>query len=111
MDIIMNMIDKNVYFSLLLEVYGELLTEKQREIFKLYYDEDFSLAEIAEDVGVTRQAVLDTIRKSERNLLSFEQKLKIIEKRERVIEVLGKIKASNHKDEIDILIDEIDGII
>lgn len=107
----MNMLDKNVRFSLLLEVYGELLTEKQREIFKLYYDEDFSLAEIAEDVGVTRQAVLDTIRKSERNLLSFEQKLKIIEKRERVTEILEKIKASNDKDEIDNLVDKIDGII
>lgn len=107
----MNTLDKNVQFSLLLEVYGELLTEKQRKIFNLYYDEDFSLAEIAEDVAITRQAVLDTIRKSERNLRLFEEKLKVIDKRERVTAILKRIKASNDKDEIDILIDEIDGII
>lgn len=107
----MNDLDKNVRFSLLLEVYGELLTAKQREIFSLYYDEDFSLGEIAENSAITRQAVLDTIRKSERNLLDFEDKLKIIEKGNKISEILEKIKTCSDIEKTNSLIDEISEIL
>ena len=52
---------KPLEMSLLFDFYGETLTEKQRELFDLYYNEDLSLAEIAEHAGITRQGVRDSI--------------------------------------------------
>ena len=50
--------------SLLFDFYGETLTEKQRELFDLYYNEDLSLSEIAEHAGITRQGVRDSIKRT-----------------------------------------------
>ncbi len=66
---------KNLELVLLLDCYGELLTEKQRTLAGLYYNEDLSLSEIAEMQGITRQAVRDSLRHSERILLDMEEKL------------------------------------
>ena len=54
---------KPLEMSLLFDFYGETLTEKQRELFDLYYNEDLSLAEIAEHAGITRQGVRDSIKR------------------------------------------------
>lgn len=59
--------------SLLLDYYGALLTEKQRNYFDLYYNQDLSLAEIAQDEGVSRQGVHDAISRAEALLLGFER--------------------------------------
>ena len=66
---------KNLEISVLLDVYGEMLTEKQRAITGYYYDDDLSLAEIAENEGVTRQAVRDVIHRTELQLVAFEERL------------------------------------
>jgi hypothetical protein len=66
---------KNLSLVLLLDCYGELLTERQRDLAELYYNEDLSLSEIAEMRDITRQAVRDSLRHSEAVLLSTEQKL------------------------------------
>lgn len=66
---------KNLGISVLLDFYGSLLTEKQREVVELYYDEDLSLAEIAEHAGITRQGVRDCIKRAEFQLLDCEEKL------------------------------------
>ena len=66
---------KDLSFSVLLDQYGPALTEKQREILIEYYNEDFSLAEIAENYGITRQGVRDAIKHGEAALLAFEEKL------------------------------------
>ena len=66
---------KNLELVLLLDCYGELLTERQRDLAELYYNEDLSLSEIAEMRDITRQAVRDSLRHSEGLLLSTEQKL------------------------------------
>ncbi len=66
---------KNLAFVLLLDCYGELLTERQRDLAELYYNEDLSLSEIAESTGITRQAVRDSLRHSEQTLLQTEEKL------------------------------------
>ena len=58
--------------------YGGLLTKKQSEIFSLHYEEDYSLAEIAEKFNITRQAVLDNIRKAEKVLDNAEQKIGLV---------------------------------
>ena len=75
--------EKNVKISLLLDTYGNLLTEKQFNLLDDYYNNDFSLSEIAENEGVTRQAVRDNLKKGENNLLEYEEKLKLLNKNEK----------------------------
>ena len=72
--------DKNIKISMLLDIYGELLTEKQQDILDLYYNENLSLAEIAEEVKVTRQAVRDSIVKGEKKLFRIRRNFEIYEK-------------------------------
>lgn len=66
---------KNLEISLLFDTYAEYLSDKQREVFDFYYNEDFSLAEIAEHTGITRQGVRDWIKRTEQQLLELEEKL------------------------------------
>ena len=67
--------EKNVEISLLLSFYGNILTEKQKQACVLYYNEDLSLAEISEIVGITRQGVRDNIKRAEIVLYDLEEKL------------------------------------
>ncbi len=66
---------KNLAYSVLLDFYGPVLTEKQSIILTEYYDEDLSLAEIAENFGITRQGVRDAIKHGEAALDELEAKL------------------------------------
>lgn len=66
---------KDLSVSVLLDFYGELLTEKQAEALDLYYNQDLSLAEIAVDMEVSRQGVRAFIKQGEAHLLEFEEKL------------------------------------
>ena len=77
--------------ALLYDYYGELLTEKQRTCFDLYYNQDLSLSEIAEDLGVTRQGVHDTLIRAEGQLRDMEEKLGCIAREEAVRAACGKI--------------------
>lgn len=61
----------------LLTIYGAMLTDKQREIATLYFEEDLSLAEIAQQEGVSRQSVHDTLQRVEKQLRTWEEKLKM----------------------------------
>lgn len=71
---------KDLAVSQLLDVYGQLLGEKQRLLCELYFDEDLSLSEISENEGITRQGVRDAIMRAQQQLHTFEEKLGIIEK-------------------------------
>ena len=62
----------------LFDYYGDLLTEKQKDIFDYYYNEDLSLAEISEILGITRQGVRDAVVRSEETLLAYEERLGFI---------------------------------
>lgn len=66
---------KELKFVMLLDCYGDLLTEHQRNVMELYYCEDLSLAEIGSPMGITRQAVRDLIKRTEAILLNYEEKL------------------------------------
>lgn len=66
--------------NLLYDFYGQLLTKKQRAFFDLYYQADLSLGEIASQHDVTRQAVYDILKRSERALETFESKLGLVER-------------------------------
>ena len=83
--------EKNVKVSILLEIYGKLLTEKQLEILTDYYNNDLSLSEIAENNEITRQAVLDNIKKGECKLFELEEKLLIMEKMLKQEKVLQEV--------------------
>ncbi len=67
--------EKNVEISMLCQLYGKLLTEKQYEFIDDYYNNDLSLSEIAENNNITRQAVRDIIKKGEKKLFEYEEKL------------------------------------
>lgn len=66
---------KNLEIALLLDFYGEMLTEKQRDMVDYYYNDDLSLAEIAENEGITRQGVRDSIKRAEAQMLEMEERL------------------------------------
>lgn len=66
---------KDLSIALLLDFYGEMLTDKQREVVSCYYDEDLSLSEIAAHSGISRQGVRDSIKRAEQQLIEFEEKL------------------------------------
>lgn len=71
---------KNLEISALLDFYADLLTENQRQVLIFYYNEDFSLSEIAQNLGITRQGVHDVIKKAETQLFTLEQKLRLLQK-------------------------------
>lgn len=77
--------------TLLYDFYGELLSEKQKVCFDLYYNQDYSLAEIAEEVGISRQGVHDSITRAEAQLRSLEEKTGCIAKDERLRRALAVI--------------------
>jgi len=90
----------NVFeIGLLLDFYGQLLTQKQMEILDLHYNNDYSLGEIAEELGVSRQAVHDNIKRGKAILYEFEQKLGLLEKfteqKRKAVEVLELLKGIN----------------
>ncbi len=83
--------DRKVEISMLCEIYGKLLTEKQLNILDNYYNLDLSLSEIAENEGITRQAVRDIIKKGENKLFEFEEKLGIMKKNMKQEEKIANI--------------------
>ena len=66
--------------TMLFDFYGELLTDRQKEFFDLYYNEDLSLAEIAEQGGISRQGVWDMIRRAEAAMIQIEEKTGLIKR-------------------------------
>ncbi|MEG0305859.1 MAG: sigma factor-like helix-turn-helix DNA-binding protein [Oscillospiraceae bacterium] len=66
---------KNLDISFLLDFYGDVLTDKQREVMQQYYNDDLSLSEIAENFSITRQGVRDSIKRGEGTILELEQKI------------------------------------
>jgi predicted DNA-binding protein YlxM (UPF0122 family) len=82
------MADDKLKMTMLYDFFGELLTDKQREYYDLYHNEDLSLSEIAENTGITRQGVRDIIVRAENTLAETEQKTGLIR---RFIEMQGEI--------------------
>lgn len=71
---------KNLSISILMDFYSGLLTDKQKEALELYYNHDFSLAEIAENMDISRQGVRDFIKRGEKQLLEFEEGLGLVQR-------------------------------
>ncbi|MBQ3225710.1 MAG: YlxM family DNA-binding protein [Clostridia bacterium] len=66
--------------TMLYDFYGDMLTDKQKEAIELYYNEDLSLAEIAEPLGISRQGVRDNIKRGEKQLMELEEKLGLVKR-------------------------------
>lgn len=84
---------KPIELVLLFDFYGNMLTDKQKEFFDLYYNQDLSLSEIAENEGITRQGVRDAIVRAKNLLCEFEEKLGLYRRYGNVDEALEKILA------------------
>jgi len=98
-------IQKTNEMNSLLTFYGDLLTEKQRIYIELYYAEDYSLGEIAENFDVSRQAVYDNIRRTEKSLLKYENHLHLARDyyaREAVGDEMAAYVAEHYPDDVQL---------
>ena len=95
------MFEKNLELGYLLDFYGELLSERKRTVMDMNYNEDLSLAEIAAEIGISRQGARDIIKKSEEELLFFEEKLGLAKKLQGVSNKASELKEIANKLSLD----------
>ena len=74
------MFEKNLEIGFLMDFYGDVLSERKRTVLDFYYNDDLSLAEIALEIGISRQGVRDLIKKAEEELRFYEEKLGLAER-------------------------------
>lgn len=86
--------EERVLISLLLDFYGSLLTDKQRLSLQLHHEDDMSLGEIAEELGVSRQAVHDNLQRARHILNEYESKLHLVAQYEAREQVLKELKST-----------------
>ncbi len=106
-----NTLEKLVELSLLYDFYGALLKEQKREIFEDYVLNDLSLGEIAEDRGISRQGVHDSIKRCSRELFEYEEKLGLIAKFNRIKEKVGKIHTNASALKLTTRAEELENIV
>ena len=92
------MFEKNMKIAYLIDFYADVLDDHTKDIMKAYYNDDLSLAEIAEDEGISRQGIRHIVKKGEDLLLSFEAKLGIAAKYEEIVAI---------GDELSLIIDKL----
>ena len=90
--------EEKIRISMLLQIYGKLLTEKQFEFMDYYYNEDLSLSEIAENQNITRQAVREILAKSKNKLEEYEEKAMFYSKINKINPILDKLEKTNKKE-------------
>lgn len=93
-----------VYYNNLYDLYGELLTDKQREYFEDYYFNNLSFSEMAENYGVSRNAIFKQLHIVTDKLDSYENKLKLYVKREKLCNLLKDISDSSLREKLEELI-------
>ena len=109
---------KDLKFVILLDFYGGLLTEKQASALDGYYNQDMSLSELADEMGISRQGVMAFLKQGEKHLTDFEDKLGLAERFRKINEGLNEIKSvaenienKNARDKIENLVKNISAII
>lgn len=105
-------LEKTLKMNILFSFYGALLTPKQAKYMADYYEEDFTLAEIADNHGVSRQAIYDSIKRAEEALITYENKLQFVEEFENRKMALKNIRKYiqehyGNDDKLNVLIDEM----
>ncbi len=107
-------IDDIARMSLLHDFYGQLLTERQRMVYELYHGENLSLAEIAQELGISRQGVHDALKNGQRALESYEEKLGLVERfvqteaavdeiDEKIMEMIDLLRGSSSDSDEDLI--------
>ena len=106
--------EKHIEISMLVEIYGKLLTEKQYQVISDYYNEDLSLSEIAENNNISRQGVRDIIKKGESKLFEYEEKLQIMKKTQEnektiqlILSQLSKIQDNSSDKKVEKILIEV----
>ena len=104
---------KNLDITLLLDFYGDMLTDKQRSFISYYYNDDLSLSEIAADEGITRQGVRDAIKRAETQLIAMEERLGLVARFENmkiglseIIEYAEEIAIYNRKNSLSMEVND-----
>lgn len=104
---------KNLDITLLLDFYGDMLTDKQRSFISYYYNDDLSLSEIAADEGITRQGVRDAIKRAENQLVAMEERLGLVARFENmkiglseIIEYAEEIAIYNRKNSLSMEVND-----
>ncbi len=105
---------KDLSISVLMDFYGELLTPKQRDTLDLYYNQDFSLGEIAQHMEISRQGVRDFIKRGEKQLEEFESALglaqrfsSVSQEVEQAQEILNKLEALEHSQAAETMLSQL----
>ena len=93
--------------SLLYDFYGELLTEHQKQVFEEVVLNDYSLAEVAEDLGISRQGVHDLVKRTRQALAGYEEKLHLVQKFIRIRDNVNRIQKMTEDEGIRKLTEEI----
>ena len=106
--------EEKVKISMLCQLYGKLLTEKQFEFLNDYYNNDLSLSEIAENNNITRQAVRDIIKKGEKKLFEYEEKLLFMKKTvnqekqiQKILSEITKIENTSSDKQIESILNSV----
>lgn len=112
------MSEKDFIYSILYDYYKDLLKENQSTIIDLYYNQDYSLSEIAEEINISRQGVHDALKRAEKSLLDYEQKIKLHQKYEKyckaaenIIRLTSSISDEQYKHIVNSINFEADKII
>ncbi len=87
----MESLEKKEQLNELFDIYQALLTDKQVEYFKFYYQDDYSLQEISELLNVSRNAIFDQLKKVEAHLFSYEEKLHLLKRKQKRLEIMDQI--------------------
>ena len=99
--------EKYFKMSYLIDIYSSLLTDKQLKVLEYYYDDDISLSEIASMLNISRQGVHDTLKRAEKIILEYDEKLNLLKKYEENIELLNRLEELSKDKESLSLINEI----
>lgn len=96
-------LEKKNHYNFLYSFYSPLLTKKQCEVFENYYFEDYSLSEISESLGVSRNAIWDLLKKVEHNLDEYEEKLGLLKKNQILNDLLDQLEKNVNQEGLVIL--------
>ena len=88
---VVEMLDKTIEVSMLYDYYGKLLTDKQKEVIELYFYQDLSLGEIADNLDISRQGVYDHLHRAEDTLKKYEDKLQLVARNKKNIIIVNEL--------------------
>jgi len=94
-----------IYLNNLYDLYGELLTDKQRDYFEDYYQNNLTLSEIASNNGVSRNAIHKQVKETVKYLKNYEEKLKLFEKNGKIMEIISEIDDVKLKEKLERIIE------